>query len=265
MTPRRRTFALVIFAIVGGVFSWRTSRSEMRLFIRAQEVVAEGAAPLAGEHRELSNTGATGFPAATADLAREVRTPAKPLAMSMDATALLAEAIELRTLGAAMDVDLSEPQWSAFAEVTLYHQFVRHAFEAEIAVVTDAGPGNCRVEIPMYSETGDRLRENLMNDLRLALGESTAADVWGKFGKALEGRFAGFGSSLQTLEFTGGGSGEAFGEVVTRTARYWDGSDELTIRTLREMAFPKLEDPSGMRWGPLLARIESVAAKKSRG
>jgi hypothetical protein len=166
---------------------------------------------------------------------------------------------QLRLLAAETDLDLSHREWAKLATAVVHAQAVRLNYEAEIATVTELAPGQFRVEIPAYAEAGDELRRRFLADLREGLGEAAAAEVNEKLGSRLEGAFAGFGVSSQTLEITGDGA-SALGDVkVERTARYWnsaDGGDRLTTR--REVHFPLAEDPAGESWIPLLALVSKA-------
>lgn len=183
---------------------------------------------------------------------------AAPLQLSEEASALLAATCDLQLMAAGTEFALSAEQWTAFAKVALDVQAIRQTYEAQIATATRVSPGRYRVEIPVYAQTGDALRERFQASLRAALGETAAAAVIGGMGARLEGYFAGFGVSVQTLEIAAGAHGARTDYEVTRTVQYWDsvaGRDELTTR--RETHLPAWEDPAGERWGALLARIES--------
>lgn len=179
-------------------------------------------------------------------------------ALSEEASAVLAATCELQLMAQGTGLELSSEQWTALAKVTLDLQAIRQTYEAEIATATRVSPGRYRVEIPVYARTGDALRERLQANLRAAVGESAAAAVAERLGPRLEGYFAGFGVSVQTLEIVGDSRGAQADYEVTRTVQYWDsvaGRDELTTR--RETHLPAWEDPAGERWGALLARLES--------
>jgi hypothetical protein len=186
--------------------------------------------------------------------------------MHRGAAAVLAEEIELRALGEARALSLTAEQWTAFAGLTLCHQAIRHAYEAEVAVVAEAGNGWQRMEIPVYAEAGAALRTEFYSALLSELGDLIAEEIVRKLSPELESRFAGFGAAAQTLEFSERASGGADGGSVTRTTVYWDeavGGDAL--RTRQETFFPLMEDPDGLQWGPLLARLEKSPGKKARG
>ena len=192
-------------------------------------------------------------------LARSAISPvAPPHQLSSDAAALVVEMCDLQLLALDTHLDLNSRQWSAFAAVVLRNQSVRQNYEAQIATSRLIAPGQYRVEIPAYASAGDLLRKKFNAELRTELGEATAAEVLANLGARLEGRFAGFGVSVQTLDITGNPS-ESLGDVqVTRTVTYWnsvDGGDRLTTR--RETHFPAFEDPTGDSWIALLAMVKA--------
>ena len=156
-----------------------------------------------------------------------------------------------------------EREWAALATVTLNTQAVRHAYEAEIAVATVSEGGEGRLEIPAYVEAGAALRTEFYGELLKALGEVAASEVVTKLSERLESRFAGFGAAVQTLDIS------LREGCVTRTVAYWDEPDlGGETRTRRETIFPQMEDPDGLQWGPLLARVEAAQGqgkKSSRG
>ncbi|MGC4072629.1 MAG: hypothetical protein QM760_08940 [Nibricoccus sp.] len=174
---------------------------------------------------------------------------------------MLAEEIELRALGAGVELSLNEREWTALARLALNMQAVRHAYEAEIAVATLRENGQQRLEIPAYVEAGAALRTEFYSELLKELGESGAMEVVRKLSDRLEARFAGFGAAVQTLDFSRDGISEADAVSVTRTVVYWN----ETSRTRSETIFPQMEDPDGLQWGPLLARVGAGQAKKARG
>lgn len=186
----------------------------------------------------------------------------KPVvAIGAGAEALLAEEIALRALVGAEELSLTEREWAALAMVTLNTQAVRHAYEAEIAVVAVGEGGDGRLEIPAYVEAGAVLRTEFYGELLKALGESAAMEVVRKLSERLESRFAGFGAAVQTLDVS------LSEGIVTRTVAYWDEADAGgATRTRRETVFPGMEDPDGLQWGALLERVEvAQAAGASRG
>ena len=182
--------------------------------------------------------------------------PALPL--SADANALVTEMCDLHLLARDMDLSLSSKEWSAFAAVVLRIQAIRQTYEAQIATSQVVAPGRYRLEVPAYAGVGDALREKFYADLRAELGETQTVEVLGKLGERLEGHFAGFGVSVQTLDVTANRGGALDDMEVTRTVTYWnsvEGSDRPTTR--REVHFPALEDPTGDRWSALLAMVKA--------
>jgi hypothetical protein len=183
---------------------------------------------------------------------------AMPQSLSDDATALVAAMCDLQLLAHDTPLTLNSRQWSALAAVVLRNQAIRQTYEARIATSKVIAPGQYRVEIPVYASAGDVLRGKFHTDLRMELGEATAAEVLAKLGDRLEGRFAGFGVSVQTLDITANPSGSFSDIQVTRTVTYWnsvEGGDRLTTR--RETHFPAWEDPTGDSWGALLAMVKA--------
>jgi hypothetical protein len=181
--------------------------------------------------------------------------------LGADASALVAEQVALQLLAKDCDLELSPRQWAALAAATAHLQAVRQAYEASLASVTRRDRGAYRLEIPAYPEAGDALRAQLHAAVREQLGPHSAEEVLARLGSALEGHFAGFGVSVQTLEFTAAAGASENDYQVTRTLHYWnsvEGSDRLTTR--RETHFPGLEDPSGHTWGPFLSVLAASTA-----
>lgn len=181
--------------------------------------------------------------------------------LGLDASASLAEQTALQALAADTDLQLTAQQWVTLAEVTAHFQEVRHAYEATLAVARPLAPGRFRLEVPAYGAAGDALREKLHAELRAQLGAEAAGQITEKLGTALDGYFAGFGVSVQTLDFTADGAPSDAAYEVTRTVQYWnaaDGKDRLSTR--RETHFPTLEDPAGNVWGPFLALVAAQAS-----
>lgn len=176
--------------------------------------------------------------------------------LSASESAQFAALCDLHLLAADVDLDLTTKQWSVLAEIVVQAQAVRHTYEARIAAVAEIAPGRFRLEIPAYAAAGDELRRQFLDDLRRSLGQETAAEVWTQLGRKLEGRFAGFGVSAQTLEITGDPA-HAPGDVqVERVARYWNSVDATErVTTRREIHFPLAEDPTGEEWNALLALV----------
>jgi hypothetical protein len=197
-------------------------------------------------------------PRVVAFLASEPQTrviASMPIALAPDAAALTAETIVLQLLAGDSELELNARQWTALATATLKIQAIRQAYEASIANVTPLESGRYRVEIPAYAAAGDALREKFHAELQEQLGAANAAEVMAQIGHRLEGHFAGFGVSVQTLDIALDqmGSRDA---VITRTVKYWnsiDGQDRLTTR--RETHFPGRDDPTGETWRPLLALV----------
>lgn len=182
--------------------------------------------------------------------------PALPL--SPEANALVTEMCDLHLLARDVDLSLSSKEWSAFAAVVLRIQSIRQTYEAQIATSHVIAPGRYRLEVPAYAGVGDALREKFYSDLRAELGEMQTVEVLGRLGERLEGHFAGFGVSVQTLDVTANRGGSLDDLEVTRTVTYWnsvEGSDRPTTR--REVHFPALEDPTGDRWSALLAMVKA--------
>ena len=185
-----------------------------------------------------------------------------PVTLAADATTLTAEAIALQLLAENTELELTSRQWMAFAAVTANIQAVRQAYEASIATARVLEPGRYRMEIPVYAAAGDALRERFHAELREQLGEANAAEILARLGARLEGHFAGFGVSVQTLDITGDVRNASADCEVTRTVKFWnsvEGENHLTTR--RETHFPAREDPVGESWGPLLSVLSAQMAE----
>jgi hypothetical protein len=267
----RRTLPVILFLFVlGGAWSLREANAS-----RAE--IGPAAHAIDGLFARKIGHGTVSAPDVGAQVTqtmdgRNERVSAKRVAtIGAGAAALLAEEIELRALGGDVALSLTEREWMALAGVTLNTQAVRHAYEAEIAVATLREDGRQRLEIPAYVEAGAALRREFYAELLKELGESAAMEVVRKLSDRLEARFAGFGAGVQTLDFsTGSGRGEGALRAgsVTRTVVFWNESNATeATRTRSETIFPQIEDPDGLQWGPLLARVEAAQAqgKKSRG
>lgn len=168
----------------------------------------------------------------------------------------------LQALAPEGTLALTSDQWRALADVTLEFQAIRQAYEATLAQAVALDRGSYRLEIPAYPVAGDALRARFQAELRARLGETAAADIVAQLGGALEGHFAGFGVSTQTLDFIAAGADADY--QVTRTVRFWNSlgaGERLTVR--RETHFPGLEDPSGHTWGPFLSVLAAQLAAKS--
>lgn len=208
---------------------------------------------------QKSEREAAGFaPVSMPALAAHLPKAQKISSLSDDANALVSEMCTLHLLADDKDISLSAQEWSAFATVVLQIQAIRQSYEAQIANSQVIAPGRYRLEIPAYAGVGDALREKFHAELCTELGEAKAIDVLVKLGGRLEGHFAGFGISTQTLDITAAPGGSARDMEVTRTVTYWnsvDGNDSLTTR--REVHFPAFEDPTGDSWSSLLAVVKA--------
>jgi hypothetical protein len=210
-------------------------------------------------HQRRSDA-ASALPAATYGRSSDVA--ARTLALTGAAAELLAEEVALRTMPNAANLQLTGEQWTELARVTANCQAVRQAFEASIATPHVLGRGLYRVDVPAYPHAGDALRAKLHSDLRAALGDAVARHVTSELGDGLEAHFAGFGVSVQTLDFKADLNGAEAEYEVTRTIKYWKSKaadDRLTTR--QETHFPGLEDAAGHTWGPFLALL----AERLRG
>jgi hypothetical protein len=179
-----------------------------------------------------------------------------PATLNGDEAALLAETSELQLLAAGTDLALDSAQWTKLASVALELEAVRQTYEAEIASAVAVAPGKFRVEIPSYAAAGAALRAKFYAELERALGTAVAADVADKIGARLEARFGGFGLSVQTLDIAADSNRGLADCVVTRTVTYAmpDAGGERVMKR-QEMFMPAAEDPTGERWGPMLARL----------
>jgi len=235
---------LVALLIAGAVSGWRRN-AERR----------ETAEPPATARSEVRANVATAASARVVEffqpaIAMAAADPGPAVEASIDATAQVAEIVALQLLAQGTELELGARQWAELAKVTAEIQAVRHAYEASIAVATVREPGRSRIEIPAYAAAGDALRARFHAGLRENLGDANAAEILERLGARLEGHFAGFGVSMQTLEI----SGTPAERAVTRTIKFWnsvEGQDRLTTR--RETHFPDREDPSGERWSALLS------------
>ncbi len=157
--------------------------------------------------------------------------------------AALAEVIGLQQMAVGTGLELAPEQWVALAQVTRRAQAVRGAVEAEIGAVQVVAPGRWRMDVPGYVETGAAMRARFFLEMGDVLGKRVAAEVIDKLGPALEGYFAGFGVSLQTLDIVDdprGGEGEW---IVTRTVAYSkDATSGEQIAVRRETFFAGRRD-----------------------
>lgn len=252
--PKRRSATWLLLALAaGGFVAWRSGNGKGAAEPARPWTEPAAPAALASSAKPLVYFSAEPPPAPVGSARATARTP---VAFGAAAAALIAEQASLEALAKEADVELSPRQWQALARATLHIQQVRQAYEATIATVMRSEDGRCRVEIPAYPDAGDALRATFREELEAELGAGTAAEVQGALGRALEGRFAGFGVSVQTLEFVAENPPAENGYEVTRTVRYWnavEGGDRLVTR--RETHFPRLEDPAGDQWGPFLALL----------
>lgn len=157
--------------------------------------------------------GAHGHTALAAGESREVEA-------TVEENAALAELIGLQQMAEGTGLELAPEQWVALAQVTRRTQVVRGAVEAELGAVQLVAPGRWRMDVPGYVETGAAMRARFFLEMGEVLGKSVAADVIDKLGPALEGYFAGFGVSLQTLDIVDDPRGGAGEWIVTRTVAY---------------------------------------------
>jgi len=216
-----------------------------------------------GAHREVAF--AAGEPL---DHPVPARPPPKmePLELSSDDNLLVAEMCDLQLMAQGTNLALDSTQWSSLAAVVLRTQAIRHAFEAQIATSQKIAPDRYRMEIPSYADAGEVLREKFVAELTAKLGEPAAKEVMAKLGGALEGRFAGFGVSVQTLEITASPGGEPSDSQIVRTAEYWNRVENTErVATRREVHFPFLEDPTGDTWGALLAMTSAAGTENGPG
>ncbi|MBI2513377.1 MAG: hypothetical protein HYV96_15470 [Opitutae bacterium] len=252
--PRHRLFLLVtalgILGIVGGEWlrSWMVPAREKTIALAPVLVPAERVV-------RFESAEATDAATPTAVEPRERRIETLSAAESTQFTTLC----DLHLLAADTELDLTTKQWAALTAAVVQAQAVRHNYEAQIAIAQEVAPGHFRVEIPAYAAAGDELRRQFLADLQNGLGSDAAAEVWTQLGRRLEGRFAGFGVSAQTLEITSAPA-RAPGDVqVERIAHYWNSVDDRDrVTTRRETHFPADEDPTGESWHALLALVSKA-------
>jgi hypothetical protein len=200
--------------------------------------------------------------ASTPSVQPEISFSQTPVELSQFAMGSTVDEIELRLLARNAPLQLTDEQWADFARVTGHYQAIRQAYEATIARVTRSKQGHYRVEIPAYSAAGDALRAKFEAEMREKLGEPAASEIASALGRSLDGHFAGFGVSVQTLEFNlPDGAADSEQYEVTRTIQFWNSVDAAQrLTTRRETHFPGLEDPDGHRWGPFLSLLVSQRA-----
>lgn len=261
--PRPRSAALSLLALIvaGGWAVWKDAPTTVAV---AENVAAAGAIAKAS-HMPVAEARTVHF-SAEPKVKPMTSVAARPaVTLSADAGVAISEQAMLQAWATEADLDLSPRQAAAIAGAMAHIQAVRQAYEASLATVTQVAPGRYRMEIPAYPAAGDALRAKFHAELQENLGPESAADVITLLGAKLEGHFAGFGVSVQTLEFTAGAGVES-DYRVTRTVQFWngvEGGDQLTTR--RETHFPGLEDPSGHTWGPLLAVLAASVAQRVGG
>lgn len=175
--------------------------------------------------------------------------------LQLDESPALSTQIELSMLMETSGLALTPDQLTAFAEVTSTFQEIRNRYEASIARTTAAEPGSARIEIPLYSAAGDKLRERYFASLAEKLGTGLAASLRTALGAELERMFAGFGVSAQELEFNAPLE-HPNAVVVTRTALYWmDDGVAPRLARRQETHLLSIEDPSGQEWGALALHL----------
>ena len=171
-------------------------------------------------------------------------TPERAWEATEEENAVVAELIELRQMAEGTGLELAPEQWVALAAVTRRTQLVRSRVEAEIGAVEAVAPGRWRMDVPGYAAAGAAMRARFFGEIGEALGAGVAAEVIDRLGPALEGYFAGFGVSLQTLDIAADPRGAAGDWQVTRTVAYSKnamGGDQVAVR--RETYFAQREDP----------------------
>ena len=253
------TTSLVIVGLVGRAWLPKTKK------LAGSGPVTVAASVVTFARALLAAAKASDTPADT--LMPAANTPVtETLELSAAGNQLVAEMCDLQLMAQGTDLSLDSSQWSALATVVLRTEAAQHAFEAQMATSSVIAPGRYRVEIPAYADAGEVLREEFAIGLCAELGQPVAMEVMAKLGDRLEGRFAGFGVSLQTLEITAPPGGKSSDVQLTRIVEYWNsvaGSDRVTTR--REIHFPTLEDPTGATWGALLAMVEVTGAENGPG
>ena len=258
-------FVMTILFVVGVVGqAWLAGKSASATLVGPDHGTGAGpAVPTRGTPLALAKSWDT--PAISHSPA--IHSPAMlPQQLSDDAIVLVTETCDLQLMAEGTDFKLESSQWSAFAAVVLRYQAMRHTYEAQIANWRVIGPGQYRVEIPMYAEVGDALRDQLFSELCAAFGEGITLEVKAKMGGCLEKHFAGFGVSFQTLDIRADPAAKPSEIQVTRTVNYWnsaEANDRLASRS--EIHFPILEDPTGDSWSALLAKVGVANAENGPG
>jgi len=243
MRPRRSTpWLLSAVVLAGGALLWRKADGG-RQTAESGRVVAERVS--VSRHDETLTRSATTL--------RGLPRPAiAAVPLDADSATVMSETATLQLLAHDTALDLAARQWSAFAAVTLKFQAIRQAYEATIATAAQVGPDRFRVDVPAYAVAGDALRAKFHAELRAQLGDVPTTEILAQFGAKLEGHFAGFGVSVQTLDIRADRASADF--AVTRTVQFWnsiEGQAQLTTR--RETHFPAQEDRES--WQPLLALV----------
>lgn len=226
---------------------------------RAAPAVAVAMAPAFSSEDGADTAALAGIPLSVAS-----RPAVPPQMLSDDAGMLVAQMCALHLLADGTDLALDSNQWSAFATVVLRFQAIRHTYEASIATLRIVARGQYRVEVPVYAGVGEELREQFSAELCGAIGEAKAREIMVKLGDRLEGTFAGFGLSEQTIDITTMSAGDPGGLLVTRTARYWNTAENIAA-TRGETHLPALEDPTGDNWGALLALVNTAGTMDGPG
>lgn len=259
MRPARSRILLLAKALgvagVAGAGVWMAGRPGARH--ATPELLA--AAPSANErvvHFEQPTGRRAELAAGSASAAPAARRAGAVAELESEAAAQFVAVCQIKLLAAETDLDLSHRQWARLAAAATQAQAVRLAYEAEIATVRKIAPGRYRVDIPAYAAAGDALRQRFLAELRDSLGEAVAAEVLEKLGAKLEGIFAGFGVSSQTLEISGDAHRAPAEVQVERTAHFWNSAaDSDRVTTRREVVLPLADDPTGEAWTPLLALV----------
>lgn len=248
MNVRATSFALLLIAAVaaGTAFILPQTQEERQT---AAITAPLSATPVAQVNRAADAP----LPGLAMVVARSDRSIASVAELTPESAAALAEQVTLRQLAHGTDLQLSDTHWAELAAIVARHQAIRHAHEANVATVISLPDGRQQVEVPAYGDFGELLRAQLFDEVAQRLGTDAADQVDAHLGDALEGYFAGFGISAQTLEFSN--TPAPGDQLVTRTIAYSAPGDGDRLRTRREVHLPAAEDPSGIRWAPMLALL----------
>jgi len=163
----------------------------------------------------------------------------------------LAEQIELNGWVEQAGLVLSPAELDAFARVTAEFDEIREAYEVRIAKSGQDKKGLPKLEIPLYANAGDALRNSFYAALRSAMGEELAAKIQEKLGSQLEGRFAGFGTAVQTVHIRSEASPVGATEVaVERVSRYasQDGAGDRVLTRKETDISSGSDSGEGSRW-----------------